>query len=718
MKRIALMVVAMMVGQLIQAQKTFDPGDLAKGRIPQGFYGTLPQVQEWVSDEALALKTRAHPDSALRDYVMDIKSGKLSTPIKTMVMPEPEATLLVRNKDLYWKKGSEERRLTQDEAEEKNATFSPDKLKVAYTKNNNLYSYDLVNGKETQLTNDGTQTILNGYATWVYWEEIFGRGTKFRAFWWSTDNKTIAYMRFDENKIPMFPLYVADGSHGYIEETRYPKAGDPNPAVKLGFVAFNGGNTTWVDFGEETSHQLGWPKWAPNGERLYVQWQNRGQDSLEMYAVNPTDGSKTKVYTETQKTWVDLSEADARIEFLNGGKDMLIQSDKTGWNHLYLYAADGTFKNAVTAGDYRVTSIDKVDEKNGFIYFKARTKERSAESNLFRVRMNGKDLKQLSPNGANVAGVSISPSGKYMAVTHSSLSSPTTISLFDQTGKLIRTLGSLGDGSVKEYALAKTELIRIKSADGKFELPAMVTWPKNMVPGKKYPMLVSIYGGPDAGTVYDRWQWSPSREWYAEEGVIQVAFDHRASGHFGKEGVNWMHRNLGHWELEDYSTMAKWFVANGQADPAKICITGFSYGGYMSCLALTKGADVFTHGMAGGSVTDWHLYDSHYTERFMDTPAENPEGYKTSSTLTHVENYKGVLQIVHGTMDDNVHMQNSIQLIGALQDKGKDFEFMLYPNGRHGWRNLPARANHFENLKTKFIYKHLLEKEVPKDLLR
>jgi dipeptidyl-peptidase-4 len=239
-----------------------------------------------------------------------------------------------------------------------------------------------------------------------------------------------------------------------------------------------------------------------------------------------------------------------------------------------------------------------------------------------------------------------------------------------------------------------------------------------MVAGKKFALLVSIYGGPDAGTVYDRWQWSPAREYYANEDIIQVAFDHRASGHFGKEGVNWMHRDLGNWELQDYSTMAKWFIDKGYADPTKICITGFSYGGYISCLALTKGADVFTHGMAGGSVVDWRLYDSHYAERFMDTDAENPEGYKSSNVLNFVDKYKGMLQIVHGTMDDNVHMQNSIQLIGALQDKGKDFEFMLYPNGRHGWRNLPGRANHFENLKTKFIYKYLLEKEVPKELLR
>jgi dipeptidyl-peptidase-4 len=675
-------------------------------------------VLEWQNDNALVLKTKAHPDSAMRDWVMDVKTGKLSPFVKTTVTPEPEASVSVRSNDIFWRKGSEERKLTNDTSLEKNPTFSPDKSKVAYTKNNNLYCFDLATNQEVQLTFDGTQTILNGFATWVYWEEIFGRATRYRAFWWSPDNKTIAYMRFDENKIKMFPLYVADGKHGYIEETRYPKVGDPNPAVKLGFVSFNGGATQWVDFGEETNHQLGWPKWTPDGSKLFVQWQNRGQDSLRMFAVHPADGSKQQVYFETQKTWIDLSQANERVEFMNGGKDLLIQSDKTGWNHLYLYSADGTFKNAITSGEFRVTSIDWVDEKKGIIYFSARTRARSAETNLFSVAFSGKDLKQITPNGENILDVNLSPTGKNVVVMHSNITHPTEMSLFDQNGKFIRKIGGMGDGTLKEYSLAKTELIRIKSEDRKFELPAVVTWPKNMEPGKKYPMIVSIYGGPDAGTVYDRWQWSPTREWYAHEGVIQVAFDHRASGHFGKEGVNWMHRNLGHWELVDYTTMAKWFIANGQADPSKICITGFSYGGYMSCLALTKGADVFTHGMAGGSVTDWQLYDSHYTERFMDTQEENPEGYKSGSVMTYVDRYKGMLQIVHGTLDDNVHMQNSLQLIGALQDKGKDFEFMLYPNGRHGWRNLPARANHFENLKTKFIYKYLLEKDVPKEVLR
>jgi dipeptidyl-peptidase-4 len=272
----------------------------------------------------------------------------------------------------------------------------------------------------------------------------------------------------------------------------------------------------------------------------------------------------------------------------------------------------------------------------------------------------------------------------------------------------IDVLGSAVDSSYNADAFAKTELIRIKSADGLYDLPALVTWPKNMDPNKKYPLLVSIYGGPNAGTVMDTWSNPASKETWAKEGLIQVAFDHRASGHFGKEGVNYMYRNLGYWEMQDYMTMAKWFIANGSADPKKIAMTGFSYGGYMSAYALTYGAEVFTHAMAGGSVTAWELYDSHYTERFMDTQKENPEGYQSSNVMTHIKNYKGVLQLVHGTMDDNVHMQNSIQLLSALQENGKDVEFMLYPGGRHGWGG--AKGKHFNDLKSKFIFKYLLEK--------
>jgi dipeptidyl-peptidase 4 len=310
----------------------------------------------------------------------------------------------------------------------------------------------------------------------------------------------------------------------------------------------------------------------------------------------------------------------------------------------------------------------------------------------------------------------MSPQKGYFITTYQNVGNPSRMALLNNKGKLIKELGNSQGPDFNAYQLAKTELIRVKSDDGLYDLPMKVTWPINMQAGKKYPVLISIYGGPDAGTCMDSWSLTGNQQWYAKEGLIQVVMDHRASGHFGKQGVDYMYHNLGYWETKDYSTLAKWLIANGNADASKICITGFSYGGYMSCYALTFGSDVFTHGMAGGSVTDWTLYDSHYTERFMGTPANNPDGYKSSSVLTHVNKLKGMLQIVHGEIDENVHLQNSLQLISKLQDAKKDFEFMVYPGSRHGISG--AKGPHFQNLKTQFIYKYLLERPVPKQAMK
>lgn len=718
-------------------KKELADADMLNNRLPKNFYNTLPTVIKWVDDEHVVLNQKIHPDSSAKIYLLDIKTGKLTETAgfgaasdgfggrrgggrgEAVGTGGSGKTIYVKDNDVYYSNAGVEKKLTNDKDEEKNPTFSPDSNYVAYTKNNNLYTYNLSTNKETQLTTDGNSTTLNGYASWVYYEEIFGRPTRYRAFWWSPDSKVLAYMHFDESMVPMFPIYNSDGQHGFVEETRYPKAGDKNPEVKIGMVNPDGGKTVWADFNEKDDQYFGWPTWNPTTKAMWVYWMDRGQDNLKIYEVNTSTGSKKELYDEKQKTWIDLEDrVGGRVNFLPNNQGFLMQSDKTGWNQLYLYAMDGTFKNEVTSGKFTVTGIKYIDEKAGVVYFTARGKENTARIDLYSVKINGTDLKRLTFGDYNHAQINLSPTAKYFITSYSNATTPAKMTLVDNKGKIVKELGDMKGSELDNYNVAKTELIRIKSDDGLFELPALVTWPLNMDPNKKYPILISIYGGPNAGTVMDTWTWNGNRQFYAKEGVIQVAFDHRASGHFGKEGVNYMHRNLGYWEMVDYKTMAKWFIANGHADAAKVCITGFSYGGYMSCYALTYGSDVFTYGMAGGSVVDWRLYDSHYTERFMDTPQENPEGYKTSSVLSYTDKYKGMLQIVHGTMDDNVHMQNSIQLISALEDKGKDFEFMLYPGGRHGWGNLPAKNAHFANLKTKFIYKYLLEKPVPKIALK
>jgi dipeptidyl-peptidase-4 len=709
----------LLASPLVAQDKMISKADLMANKLPENFRSPLPTFMKWLDDDRVILNQKIHPDSTAKNYVMEVKSGKLTpaTPDQMKGATPPTKTVSVKNADLFYKNGNDEKQITFDAAEEKNPTFSPDSTYIAYTKSNDLYTYNLLTNKETRLTFSGTSTSLNGYASWVYWEEIFGRSTRYRAFWWNPNSKQLAYMHFDESMVPMFPIYSSEGQHGFIEETRYPKPGDKNPEVKVGFVSAEGGTTTWADFNAKDDQYFGWPVWRNDGSSLLVQWINRGQDHLKIFDVNPSSGAKKIMYEEQQKTWVDLEDrAGSRFTFLSNKPAFILESDKTGFNHLYLHNNDGSLINPITSGEFTVLSTELIDEKNGIVYFTARGKENTARRDLYSVKMNGADMKRLTFGDYDHALVRLSPNGKYFVSSYSNSSTPTKMTLLDNKGKIIRELGDSKGATMANYKIAKTELIRIKSADGLFELPAQVTWPANMDPNKKYPMLVDIYGGPNAGNTWDNWTWSPTREIYAQEGLIHVKFDHRASGHFGKAGVNYMHRNLGFWEMQDYMHMAKWFIQNGQADPTKIAITGFSYGGYMSAYALTYGSSVFTHAMASGSVIDWKLYDSHYTEKFMDTPAENPEGYKSGSVLTHVDKFKGVLQLVHGTMDDNVHMQNSIQLVSALQDKGKDFEFMLYPGGRHGWGG--AKGNHFNNLKTKFIYKHLLEKEAPKGMMR
>ncbi|MFT3845902.1 MAG: DPP IV N-terminal domain-containing protein [Lacibacter sp.] len=690
-------------------QKELTVEQMLKG-APQKITKTLPQFVKWMGDNSFVLKHDG------KTFLVDCKTGteKEYTEVKTL-----EAKLInevyVKDNDLFRRTDAGETRLTNNKDVEKNPTLSPDGNYVAFTRNNNLYTIHLSDNKETQLTFDGTDVILNGYASWVYYEEILGRPTRYRSFWWSPDSKRIAYMHMDESMVPMFPIYSEEGQHGYIEQTRYPKAGDKNPEVKIGVVGADGGSTVWAAFNEKDDQYFGLPYWKPDGSALWIQWMPRTQDNLKVYEMNLADGSKKEIYDEKQKTWIDLDDQGSRITFLKNGKNFILESDATGWNHLYLHDLTGKRISAITSGAFTVTAVNYIDEKNQTVYFTCR-KDNSARFDLYKVKFDGKGLQRLTFGEYTHRSINLSPNAAYFITTYSNTSTPDVLALVNNKGQLIKELGSAKGEDYGNTILAKTELLRVKSEDGKYDLPVRIVWPLNFDKNKKYPLTINIYGGPNAGTVYDGWQLSMQQQWFAKEGMIQVSIDHRASGHFGKEGVNYMHRNLGYWEMKDWITIVKWLIDNAGVDKSKVCISGFSYGGYMTCYALTYGADYFTYGLAGGSVVDWSLYDSHYTERFMDTPAENPEGYKTSSVLTYVDKYKGLLRIYHGTMDDNVHMQNSMQLIKKLEEKKKHFEFMLYPGGRHGWPgNQQAHSQNENNL---FIYKNLLGKEMPKELLR
>ncbi|GEP94887.1 S9 family peptidase [Chitinophaga cymbidii] len=657
----------------------------------------LPQIRGW-ADKSHYIETRNG-----QSLSVDARTGKTSP---YTAPAETGSTVSVKDNDIFLRTPSgEEIRLTQDSAVEKNPTLSPDEKYVAFTRNNDLYAVEVASKKETRYTTDGSDVVYNGWASWVYYEEILGRASRYRAFWWSPDSRRIAFMRFDDTQVPMFPIYSEVGQHGFLERTRYPKAGDTNPETKLGVVPVTGGNITWADFNSKDDQYFGQPFWTPDGSALWAQWMNRGQDNLIIYAIDPQTGAKKPVYDEKQATWIDWF---TDIHYLSGNKGFILKSDKSGWDHIYLFNMDGSLKEQLTKGDWRVRQILQIDEKKQVIYFTAR-KEASTRFDLYKVSLRGGEPQRLT-FGDFSHDVKLAPGGDYFLTVYSNMRTPPRMALLNDKGKVIRELGNARGEAFDNYVLALPELRTYKTRDG-LELPMTIIWPNKMESGKKYPVLISIYGGPDAGTIYDTWRPNPATQWYAKEGLIQVVMDNRAAGHLGKKGMNAIHRQLGKHEIEDYMDGAKWLITQPNVDASKICITGGSFGGYMTCMALTYGAEVFTHGVANFSVTDWQLYDSHYTERYMDTPAENPEGYRITSAITHAAKYKGLLRIIHGTMDDNVHLQNTIQLVNRFQDLGKHFELMLYPGERHGWGG--PKGTHSKNEMYRFVYANLLERPLP-----
>lgn len=600
------------------------------------------------------------------------------------VSPDGKTAIITKDNNLYlFTLGATDvTKLTDDAAPEMNPTFSSDGKKFAFTRNRDLYYYDLTTKKEVRLTFDATDKIYNGWASWVYMEEILGRASRYAAFWWSPDGTKLAYLRFDDTQVPDFTLNrldEADGIHGKLEVTPYPKPGDPNPKVKMGVADIATTKTTWVKTDYSVDQYIAWPFWSPDSKKLAIQVLNRDQNDIRFILADPNTGDYTQIYQETRKTWVDFFED---VFVLKNGTGFILRSYRNDWENLYYHAWDGKLIAQLTNVGWRVTSIDRVDEATGTVYFSG-TGSESTDSHLFRVGIDGKNLLQIT-SGNGKHEVTISPKGNYFIDTWNSIASAGSIVAIDKKGKAIREIQKFEQPIFNAKEQSRTELVRIPTADGLFMMPATITYPINFDATKRYPVVFSIYGGPDAGTVKNRWNGS-APSWYAQNDIILFSVDHRGSGHFGKKGLDYVHRCLGKWEISDYSDAVKWLKEKPFVDPNRIGITGGSYGGYMTCLALTKGAEFWTHGIASSSVTDWKLYDDVYTERFMDTPQDNPEGYKDGSTLSYVNNFKGKLLITHGDMDDNVHMQNSIQLISKMQDAGKVFEFMLYPNGRHGW---------------------------------
>ncbi len=648
------------------------------------------------------------PEKKESEIVSEMLPGNFPIGYKAVLSPDRESAVVITGNDLFLtRKGmGEPRRLTFDDDIETNVQFSPDGTKIAYTAAKDLYFLDLLTYREFRLTFDATDRIYNGYASWVYMEEILGRASEYSAFWWSPDSRKIAFLRTDETDVPLFTLNrleEADGLHGLLEQVPYPKAGDPNPKVRMGMADISSGRITWVKTDCRIDQYIAWPFWKPDGSKLAVQVLNRDQDNLQIILADPETGNYKEIYRESRKTWVQFFED---VYVMRNGKGFILRSSKSDWENLYLCGWEGKEPYPVTRFDWRVNEVVKVDEEGGMIYFTG-TGPESTDNHLFRINLDGSRLLQVT-KGPGVHEVSISQKGSYFIDSWNNITTPGSIIALDKRGRIIKEIHSFEQPEYEPDKHSRSELARIKTSDGLFEMPAMITFPVNFDPSRKYPVVFTIYGGPDSKNITgNSWQ-DPTPSWYSSNGIITFKVDHRGSGHFGKKGLDYLHRALGSWEILDYTDAVRWLLEKPYVDGSRMGIAGSSYGGYMTCLALTKGSAFWTHGIAGSPVTDFRLYDNIYTERYMDTPGENPDGYDRGSALKWAGNLKGKLHLTHGDLDDNVHLQNTIQLISRLQDEIKYFSFMLYPGQRHGWGGPKAMSLRNEN--NSFWIRHFFDK--------
>ncbi|HPI72004.1 MAG TPA: S9 family peptidase [bacterium] len=677
----------------------------------------LPLIEGWLDNEHYLVRENRKPDGRILAVSVtdgqstvwldpDSLNKKLPQGFDVSSSLQHSADyvhfLFSKDQDLYYFNAQRGlfKRLTQSAAAEETPHFSPDHRRVAFTREHDLYVVAIDSGEETRITDDGAELILNGIHSWVYYEEVYNRAR--RGFWWSPAGDRLAFVRYDDSSVPEFSLFCADSVHGSWETARYPKAGDANPKVALGVANLADGRITWMNLEADEDHYIAHPIWSHDGRALYFQWLNRGQDHLKLYRADPANGGCSVVYEERQPAWVEFFED---MQLLENGTGFLLRSDKSGWPHLYHYDLRGRLRRQLTSGEWAVKRIEQVDEKRGWVYFSA-GRPVGTETQLFRVGLKAGPLQQLT-HSPGAHSVRLSPDSRFFIDTWSNIAQPAKMELVVTGGKPVCTLAEANSPQLAEYELGRVTLFSIPTGDG-FFLPAVWVLPADLDSSKKYPVLISVYGGPAAATVSNSWQ-ALRNHYYAQNGIIWLSVDHRGSGHFGKKGAALMHRRLGHWEMNDYIETVKWLRRQPFVDSTRIAITGGSYGGYVTCLALTRGAGYFTHGIAEFPVTDFRLYDSIYTERYMDAPAENRSGYDSTSVMTWAERYHGLLRITHGTLDDNVHMQNTLQLIAALQDRNRHFEMMIYPGSRHGYG--PAKGRHSGQESMRFWFRQLLDRE-------
>ncbi|HEY0970809.1 MAG TPA: S9 family peptidase [Gemmatimonadales bacterium] len=579
------------------------------------------------------------------------------------------------------------------------AKFSPDGRKVAFVKGNDLWVTEIASGRTTRLTSDGSPNIINGTTDWVYEEELGLRD----AFRWSPDSRRIAFWRFDQSAVPAFPM--VDQMHLYptVETLRYPKAGAPNSRVKVGVVDAAGGDVRWLEVGSDTGQYLARMDWL-GPDSVWVQRLPRRQDRMELMLVSASTGTGRVVATDSDSAYVDVEDP----VWLADGRRFLLLSDRSGWRQLWLHDRAGGEPRRITRDSVDVLSVAGVDERRGMVYVIAAAPD-PTQRQLFRVSLDGKRWERVTRE-SGTHNVSIGPDARWMVDFHTTASTPVTATLYELPS--MRRARVLQDNAQLRANLAALdvrapEFFRLPMPDGTM-LDAYRIVPAGFDSTRRYPVLMYVYGGPAAPTVNDAWG-GTRYLWHqvlAQKGYVVVSVDNRGAAWRGRDFRKVTQYRLGVLESADQIDAARWLARQPWVDPERIGIWGWSYGGFMTLNATGRGGDVFRAGLSVAPVTDWRLYDTIYTERFMWIPQENEEGYRIGSPLFNIDSLSARLLVVHGTGDDNVHPQNTMQMAQRLTELGKPFYMLMYPNRTHSISGGNTQY-HLYTMFTRFIEENL-----------
>tara|TARA_R110002126_G_scaffold13674_24_gene58882 strand:+ start:10155 stop:12323 length:2169 start_codon:yes stop_codon:yes gene_type:complete len=581
-------------------------------------------------------------------------------------------------------------------------TFSPDGKKIAYARDNNLYVYDLASKQTTQITTDGKKNaVINGITDWVYEEEF----AFVKAFDWSADSKKLAYIRFDESAVPEFSMSMFNKDlYPTVETFKYPKAGEKNAIVSLHLFDVTTKVAKTVDLGKYNDFYIARMQWTKDANVLSAQVLNRHQDNLDLLFIDGNSANTTVVLNEKDKAYVDVTD---NLTFLKDNS-FIWTSEKDGFNHIYLYDKTGKLKNQVTSGKWEVTAYYGFDEKSNTVFYQS-TENGSINRAIYSVGLNGKGKKALSSKtGTNAA--TFSPNFQYFITSFSSATQPTLYTLNNaKDGKQLQVIqdNAALTAKVKGFDLPTKEFFVLKTDKGN-ELNAWMIKPKDFDPSKKYPVFMFQYSGPGSQQVANTWS-SSNDYWFmmlTQQGYIVACVDGRGTGYKGADFKKVTQLELGKYEVEDQIDAAMVIGNYPYVDKARIGIFGWSFGGFMASNCILKGNDVFKMAIAVAPVTNWRFYDSIYTERYMQTPQENASGYDENSPINHVEKLKGKYLLIHGSGDDNVHVQNSMQMMEALIQANKQFDSQIYPDKNHGIYGGMTRIQLYNKM-TNFIKENL-----------